>query len=85
MVAAQALSRRLVLPPSPAAILAAAAWRGVALDGVDDAGLAAALGMARRNHVVGLLARAYPLQLGAELAAVEAGNAAMQRTLAAAA
>lgn len=82
MVAAPALTR-LRVPPSASAVLLAAAWRGERLDGVDAGALDAALQLARRNHVAGLLARAYSAELSEELARVEAGNAATRRNLAA--
>ena len=84
MAAAPGL-RPLLLPPSAPAILVAAVWRGESLRGADEAGLAGAMELARRNHVAGALARVYPAHFAAELAAVEAANAAMRRTLDAAA
>jgi hypothetical protein len=74
----------------PAAVLAArellvaVAWTGGPAPAADDAILAAAVTLARRNQVEGRLAGAYPDRLAGELARVREATGAFERNLVAA-
>jgi hypothetical protein len=63
-------------------VLLAAAWRGLACEGVGDDVLEAALRLARRNGVQGHLARHYPDRLASEMAAVAGSSQRFRRNLA---
>ncbi|MFC4472672.1 hypothetical protein ACFPH6_50870 [Streptomyces xiangluensis] len=62
-------------------LLVGAVWLGE-IRPADDEELRAALAVARRNQVEGVLARAYPRQLAGPLTAVDAGNELFRRNLA---
>jgi hypothetical protein len=62
-------------------LLVAVAWAGETAPAVDDATLAAAVALARRNQVEGRLAGAYPDRLAGELARVREATAAFRRNL----
>ena len=62
-------------------LLAAVAWNGDPAPPADDATLAAAVALARRNQVEGRLAGAYPDRLAGELARVQRATAAFRCNL----
>jgi hypothetical protein len=72
----------VILPPSVSAIVSAACWRDVRLEGVDDRRLSAALDLARRNRVAGRLARVFPDRLSAEIEAADTANRELRVNLA---